>query len=270
MSSPNPIHIASLGSSFAAGPSIPPRITPRAARRSGANYAHIVASHFHSQLTDLSVSGATLKNIISEPQTTTWPSETFPPQIEGLSPDTDLVLLLGGGNDLGYIGGIMSDTLQMTFLGRLLAWFLPSREPVTLEAEDIKERFVEIVDLARERAPKCKFLLVEYLTLFGGNAAPGVGQGSGWSEQGVEKHRVVAKRLSEGYRLAAEAREECCAVVGVAERSWEHDIGSEEPWVEGLSWSTLFKRSAPYHPNAEGMKAVAEMILTELKGLGWY
>ncbi|KAE9362653.1 SGNH hydrolase [Stipitochalara longipes BDJ] len=268
MFSTRPFHLASLGSSFAAGPGIPPRIS-RAARRSGQNYAHIVASHLNAKLTDLSVSGATLKNIISEPQTTTWPSNTFPPQIEGLSEDTDVVLLLGGGNDLGYVGGIISETLQMSFLGRILAWLLPPGKPVQLEAEDIKERFVEIIDLARKRAPRCKVLLVEYLTLFGGNTAPGVGVGLGWSEEGIEKYKVVAKNLSEGYRLAAKAREECCAVVGVAESSWDHDLGSEEPWVEGFNWGILWRRRAPYHPNAEGMEAVANMVLEELKRLGW-
>ena len=267
MSTPTPLHIASLGSSFAAGPGIQPKIS-RPARRSGANYAHLVASHLNAHLTDLSVSGATLKNIISEPQTT-WPSNTFAPQIEGLSPDTDIVLLLGGGNDLGYVGGIMSDTLQMSFLGRFLAWLIPSRKAVKLEAEDIKERFIEIIDEARKRAPGCRGLLVEYLTLFGGNAAPGVGLGKGWSVEMIEKHKAVAKTLSEAYRLAAKAREECCAVVGAAEKSWEHDIGSKEPWVEGFGWGVLWNRRAPHHPNAEGMKAVADMILESLKGLGW-
>ena len=267
MSSSPPTQIASLGSSFAAGPGIRPQIS-RAAHRSGANYAHLVAAHLNAQLIDLSVSSATLKNIISEPQTT-WPSNTFPPQIEGLREDTDLVLLLGGGNDMGYVGGIMSDTLQMTFLGRIIAWLFPPTKPVRLEAEEVKERFVEIIDLARKRAPGCKVLLVEYLTLFGGNAAPGVGLGKAWSEEKIEKHRAVAKTLSEAYRLAAKAREECCAIVGVAEASWEHDIGSEEPWVEGSNWGVLWKRRAPYHPNAEGMKAVADMILEALKGLGW-
>jgi hypothetical protein len=83
------------------------------------------------------------------------------------------MLLLGGGNYLGYVGDIISDTLQMNFFGKILAWLLPLQKPVRLEAEDIKERFVEIIDL------RCTILLVENLMRLRGNTAPGDGLGLG-------------------------------------------------------------------------------------------
>ncbi|GAB7333576.1 hypothetical protein MBLNU13_g05148t1 [Cladosporium sp. NU13] len=94
------MHIAALGSSFAAGPSIPPQINA-AARRSGANYPSLLASALSAKLTDLSSSGATLLNILSEPQQTLL--ATLPPQIDGLPEDVDVVTITAGGNDMGAV-----------------------------------------------------------------------------------------------------------------------------------------------------------------------
>jgi hypothetical protein len=65
--SPNYRHVAALGSSFAAGPGIPP-IVDRFALRSGRNYAHVLADRLGERLTDLTVSGATTTNILERPQ----------------------------------------------------------------------------------------------------------------------------------------------------------------------------------------------------------
>lgn len=61
------LHITALGSSFAAGPGIPPQIN-RMAGRSSNNYAHLLAARLGADPTDLTVSGATLNNILLEPQ----------------------------------------------------------------------------------------------------------------------------------------------------------------------------------------------------------
>jgi hypothetical protein len=59
-------HVASLGSSFAAGPGIGP-VADRAARRSARNYPHLLAARLGAGLTDLTVSGATTATIIDAP-----------------------------------------------------------------------------------------------------------------------------------------------------------------------------------------------------------
>jgi lysophospholipase L1-like esterase len=261
------IHIAALGSSFAAGPGIPPKINLPAGR-SGANYAHILAERLGARLTDLSVSGATLKNVSSEPQVTLLHKNEFAPQIEGLPDDVDVVTITAGWNDLGYIGSIMQDTLRATFLGRMLRFILgrvlPNPEPgPALEAEDVKERFVEIIDSIRQVSPGCRILLVEYLTLFGRNTRPGID--TSLDEMQIKHHQDVAHTLQNAYRLAAEARPESCKVIPIADLSQDHDIGSREPWVEGFSFWMLLRRKAPFHPNAKGMRAVADVLYKELK-----
>ena len=104
------IKIAALGSSFAAGPSIDP-VIDQAAMRSGRNYPHQLAEKLDADLVDLTVSGATLLNVLNEPQTTRS-GEVFPPQLEGLPPDADIVTLTGGGNDLCY-GHVMIRDLSL-------------------------------------------------------------------------------------------------------------------------------------------------------------
>lgn len=60
------LHIAALGSSFAAGPGIEP-IVDKAARCSSNNYPHLTAAALDAKLTDLTSSGATLLKVLSEP-----------------------------------------------------------------------------------------------------------------------------------------------------------------------------------------------------------
>ena len=230
-----PLHIASLGSSFAAGPGIPPYIN-RAAGRSRRNYAHLLAERLDAKLTDLTISGATLKNVLSEPQTAF--RTQFPPQVEGLTEDVDVVTVTGGGNGLRYIGGVVSDTLGMSFWGTAIQWMrLAKRDEEELSIKDVKDRFVEVVDAIRSRSPRARIYLVEYLTLFGAHTKPGV---DAWlNEEQVKKHQDVAKKLKEAYRMAAEARPGV-KVVPIAEYSWERGIGSDEPWVEGFGWGMLW------------------------------
>jgi GDSL-like Lipase/Acylhydrolase family len=74
------LRIASLGSSYAAGPGL------------RQNYAKILAEKLGAQLTDLSVSGTTVLTMAS--------------QINRIPKDVDIVTITSGGNDLNYVGGL--------------------------------------------------------------------------------------------------------------------------------------------------------------------
>ena len=86
------LHIAALGSSFAAGPGMEP-IVDTVARRSSKNYAHLTAAALDAKLTDLTSTGATLLNVLSEPQSF-WLARSLVPQLELLPPDVNIVTLL--------------------------------------------------------------------------------------------------------------------------------------------------------------------------------
>jgi lysophospholipase L1-like esterase len=87
-----------LGSSFAAGPGLPPRApgSPRRAGRSTGNYAHRIARALDLDLHDVTFSGATTGDILS-------PSAAGQPaQLDAVTPDTALVTITAGENDVGF------------------------------------------------------------------------------------------------------------------------------------------------------------------------
>ncbi|KAI2468934.1 SGNH hydrolase [Annulohypoxylon bovei var. microspora] len=261
-----PLRIASLGSSFAAGPSIPPCVDEDAGR-SGANFACLIQKRIPgSTLTDLTVSGAILPNLTTEPQDRG--GRVFPPQIEGLPADSDVVFVLGGGNDIGYIGGLFEDTLRASWLGTVVMKVRGTGgapvQTADLDVDGLAARYAGVLDEIHAKAPKAQVLVVEYLTMLGSHVRPG--KDVPFGEERVAHHREVSARLLDATAKAVESREQWCHVVSVGAPSEDHAIGAPEPWVSGFSWK-LFYAGGAYHPRAEGMKAVAELIYKKLVDL---
>jgi lysophospholipase L1-like esterase len=261
------MHIASLGSSFAAGPSIPPQ-TNAAARRSGANYPSLLAKALNAKLTDLSASGATLLNVLNEPQQTLL--ATLPPQIDLLPADVDVVTLTAGGNDLGYSAGMIGEAAQLTIddrelLGAMLEGMGLKKEVVVgaVGADEVKERFVRIIDAIKLKAPKARIYLVEYLAIFGPESKISEDQPLG--PERVEIYKGMATELARAYHEAGETRSGV-EVVSIAKISEGHALGSAEPWMTGYTAELLMRGGAPYHPNAAGHVAVAEELVRRVKG----
>ncbi|KAK6825315.1 hypothetical protein PG987_012809 [Apiospora arundinis] len=271
-----PLRIASLGSSFAAGPGISPVIDAKAAR-SGANYAHLLAARLGgtATLTDLTVSGATLRNILDEPQVVDGGRTVFAPQIEGLPQDSDVVLILGGGNDIGYIGGLFMDSFEAYWLFRVAAriyhWFYPlepepEEQQKQLDTEALAARYGEVLDAVHARAPNACVLVVEYLTVIGDDVRPGYIDVP-FDSRRLAHHRNVSEKVRVATVKAVQGRKNWCTRVPIAEPSAGHSLGTERPWVSGWGWGLLYAGGA-YHPNAEGMVAVAKMIYEKMLGLG--
>lgn len=253
--------LVSLGSSFAAGPGLRP-LSNTQAMRSTINYPSILAKALSvNKHIDLTVSGATLLNILTEPQTSN--GVTFQPQLNQLPADADIVTVTAGGNDLGYVGGIVSDEVQQSRLGSLVMWLigdkLKSKEVIS--KEDIVNRFIATIDAIRAKAPHSKILLVEYLTLFGTDVRPG--KDVWMNKEEIQHHRELAATLQDAYASAARQRKGVI-LVSVAQRSEDHGIGSNDPWVEGWTWKTIISRRVPFHPNERGMEAVADMVKSAL------
>ncbi|RYP39238.1 hypothetical protein DL766_000496 [Monosporascus sp. MC13-8B] len=248
------------GSSFAAGPGIPP-VANSKAMRSGANFACLLSKRINAKLTDLSVSGATLLNLISEPQ------DDFPPQIDLMPTDADVVLVLGGGNDIGYIGSMFEDTLSSSWVGVTATWLLGKGAPLgdVLDTDALAARYGTVLDAIHSKVPKAKVIVVEYATVLGPDVRPGVDVV--FTRDRVEHHRAVSAKLLEATVKATKERAPWCERVGVDEPSRGHGIGSNDPWVNGFSWKLLLSGSA-YHLNANGMKAVSEIVYDKFVGLG--
>ncbi|MDT5227299.1 MAG: hypothetical protein QOH94_1092, partial [Mycobacterium sp.] len=96
-----------LGSSMAAGPGIRPGApaAPFGSGRSARNYAHLVAEQLRLDLVDVTFSGATTAQVLTEHQ------RSAPPQVEALNGSEELVTITIGGNDVGYVPLLMAASL---------------------------------------------------------------------------------------------------------------------------------------------------------------
>jgi lysophospholipase L1-like esterase len=259
-------HIAALGSSYAAGPGIEP-VADRRAHRSARNYPHLLAERLGATLTDLTAGGATTETITSTPQRLMF--RTFPPQLDGLPADADLVTVTAGGNDLQYIGSMirlgLAGRLASRRLTRPLGTML-SRGGVPRASEEDVERAASglagIVDEVRGRATGARVILVDYLTVVGTRTAHG--RATPFDEPTLEEFRRLGAQVADVFtRAAARTGAE---LVAMGPRSRDHALGSPQPWVTGLperlSGSGL---GGAFHPNAAGMRAVADAIVDHLR-----
>jgi lysophospholipase L1-like esterase len=245
-----------LGSSMAAGPGIRPGVpgAPVRAGRSARNYPHLVAERLGLDLVDVTYSGATTANILTDPQ------HGAAPQADALDGAEELVTVTIGGNDVGYVPLLMASGLPR-ILRRVPVLGPVIREMLDPDARDqalvtVAESLKRVGRTLRERAPQAKVLFVDYLTLLppAGCPAPPL------SDVDVALGRRVADTLE---RLTGEAAADTgCQWVRVALASREHHAWSAQPWTTKTNkfGLPLPGRPAPLHPNAAGMRAVADLV----------
>ena len=243
-----------LGSSMAAGPGIRPSApgAPFRSGRSARNYPHLVAKALGLDLVDVTFSGATTAHLLAEKH------YGAAPQTTALDGSETLVTVTIGGNDVGYVplliaGSLPWPTRMVPFLGcRLRELLDPDARERALA--DVAESLCEVGRTLRRCAPKAQVFFVDYLTLLppsGEKAAP-------LSQTDADLGRHVAATLE---RLTAEAAADTgCGVVRAAAASRDHHAWSADAWTTrfGLPFPG---RPAPLHPNAAGMRAVAELVV---------
>ncbi|WP_181771208.1 SGNH/GDSL hydrolase family protein [Amycolatopsis pittospori] len=239
-----------MGSSFAAGPGIPPLRagTPAACGRSMKNYASLVAEKRGLVLTDVTCSGATTANILATGQA------GQPPQIEAVTPDTRLVTVTIGGNDVGYVGSLFTYSCQNsggTNCGQV------DQTGIRTALGTVHEKIGAVIAAVHQRAPRARVLVVDYLTIVprGASACEGVPL---TSEQ-LAFEREIADKLAAATRRAA--RSERATLVPAAAVSANHDGCAAAPWME--RYVTAAGR-VPYHPNEAGMAAVANLVTARI------
>jgi lysophospholipase L1-like esterase len=246
-----------MGSSFAAGPGVPSRVpgSPRRAGRSTGNYAHLVARALGLDLRDVTFSGATTSEILS-------PSAAGQAaQLDAVTPDTSLVTITAGGNDAGFVPRLTLASLPrpLPVLPRIKARVaeLGDARATDERFEQLERNLATIAVRLRDRAPGCQVLLVDYLTILPPEgpapAAPPPPDVAAWG-------RAVAARLAATTQVAASAAG--WKYVAASAASADHHAWSAAPWTRRFHLS--LRGGAPYHPNAAGMAAVAELVLTAL------
>lgn len=250
-----------LGSSMAAGPGITPRAhgAPLPSGRSERNYPHLAAAALGLDLVDVTYSGATTAHVLRDKQF------GAPPQIDALDGSESLVTVTVGGNDVGYLPLLTLACLPwpakwMPLLGRRIQR-LRNRSERERALDDVAESLREVGDTVRARAPQARVLFVDYLTVLppaGRKAAP-------LSNADADLGRHIAATLER--HTADAAKETGCGMVKAGEASRQHHAWSADPWTTrfGFPWPT---RPAPLHPNAAGMRAVADLVTSQVSEAG--
>ena len=255
--------VAALGSSFAAGPIIDP-VVDAGAGRSARNYPHLLAEILGAELVDRTVSGATTASILDVPQVT-MTGEVFAPQIEGLPSDADLVTITAGGNDLRFISSLLYTAWRRVEPTGPHAGFFEQEFPhgITVptprEVDGAASGLARIVAEVRSRAPKARVVLVDYLTVLSPDVE--ASDDAPFDDESIGDLLQIQSTVVRAFELAAERSG--AELVRVSAASSGHGLGTPEPWVFGLQRS-MERVGGSFHPNEEGMRAVAELIAAHL------
>jgi lysophospholipase L1-like esterase len=231
--------------------------TPLISQRSAHGYPQQLARLLGiASFTDMTSSGATVRHVLHGGQM------GLGPQIDALGPDTSLVTLTGGGNDVSYVG----DLTMMAFCNRggvkgwLAGLFWKGAKPAgERDFAGLEHKLTALFGEIRRRSPQARIVVATYPAIL---PEAGTCDKLGISTAQADIMRPVAVRLAEVTHAAAAAAN--AEVVNMATLSAGHDACSAEPWVNGIAPVT----GAPFHPTLAGAEATAQAIAQVLERAG--
>ncbi len=235
-----------MGSSYAAGTNIDGTKpgTPARCGRSPRNYASQVASWLSLDLVDVTCGGATTAHILGR-----W--NELSPQIDAVTPQTRLVTITIGGNDVGYVRNLMAGTCEPGSTRCMT--------PQVVTEEDWSKLGIamhKIVQQIRARAPEAKIVFVDYIRLIPEKTTcPALGL----TPEAVADSRKTWNRLAE--ITANVAKTEKAGLLAAGKLSASHTPCDKEPWSVAAPGSAP---GVPWHPNAAGHDAIAQALVRML------
>jgi len=248
-----PVYVA-LGSSFAAGAGLGKLQpgSPWACARSVGGYPPRLARLLHTEMVDMSCGGAVTDNLLSGGQFFQGP------QIRVIGPETRIVTITVGGNDVGYIGDLsmLAARNSGSLFGRGAGLFWAG--PQSGQQRDfagLERKLVALVAVIRERAPAARVVIATYPAIM---PAQGTCPLLSLGPDEVALMRDVGDRLAATTRSAA-ARSGAVPV-DMNALGQGHDACAVQPWVRGWVNGGI----APFHPTALGAEATAQAIAQAL------
>lgn len=248
------VRYVALGDSRAAGPSLDRIAATNGCNRSELGYPNLVARGVHAtSFLNLSCSGARTENVTNTPQQTS--TGAMAPQIDRIPPDTTLVTLSIGGNDLRwptlvsrcYTSGPGADARCRT-------------DPaLTLDAAaalaDLAPKVWSTLVAIRAKVPFARVVLVGHGGLFGDRGCwpnlPLSDADAAWATGFFATVNGV---------LATAAATAGAEYVDVVPGTQGHDAcaAPDQRWFEGRQAGPS---ASPLHPNAAGMAHMAQRVL---------
>ncbi|WP_082010461.1 SGNH/GDSL hydrolase family protein [Novosphingobium malaysiense] len=245
-----------MGSSYAAGPLLPPA-KPGAPKRCGQslnNYPTLLAERFGMVLIDRSCSGATTDHVLG-------PWNEIPAQIASVTPETRLVTITIGGNDLSYVGNLFSATCAFNAKALALSGAKPKpcgvvRVPTESDYARDEAQLNAIVQRIRDVAPQARVVFVQYLSPL--PPAGALCAATPLSEEHAAIIRTIGQRLAEMTDRVALANGALVVEMNLA--SANHTPCDPEPWMIGAPQGYDGKQGLQWHLNKAGMQAAADGI----------
>ncbi len=249
------LRYVSLGDSFPAGEGLRGATGP--CRRSPLAYPNLLAQRTNLLPSLHACSGATTEDVLERAQ---HPDEGRA-QIEWVAPDTDVVTLTVGGNDVGF--------------GRVVGACLSGADPCSrLDGEvdariiALKERLAVLNREIRRRVPEARLLVVGYPHLIADPTLVELDRcrelGGTSPEQRISQEEVEWLR-EKGDALNVAMRESARAAgaryVDSARSFAGHEACTAVPWVAGFAEADV---GASFHPNAAGHQALARLLAAEV------
>ncbi|WP_375402037.1 SGNH/GDSL hydrolase family protein [uncultured Sphingomonas sp.] len=238
-----------LGSSYAAGLGLGPRApgSPVVSRRSINGYPQQLARLLRvPSFTDMTSSGSTVRHVMYGGQM------MLGPQIDALGPETRLVTLTAGGNDVGYIGDLTAMAYRNGggVLGAAIGAFWKGAKPVAeRDFVSLDEKLRATLRKIARRSPHARIVVVTYPTILPGQ---GTCPSIGLTEEQAALMRTVGEKLAQTTRAVGTG----ATIVDMAVLSAGHDACSKAPWVNGFEPET----GASFHPTLQGARATAKAI----------
>lgn len=253
-SASEPIRYVALGDSSAAGPLIPNQID-LPCTRSDRNWPRAVAARIGATLTDVTCSGA---------KTTDLAGRQFgfvAPQYAALRPDTDLVTLAIGANDIGLGAVVPSCTNPLPDPGVLSCRERYTRggtDQLAARIDATAPKIAAALEEIHRRSPDAQVVVVGYLTYW---RPGGCHPLDPIPATDADYLQATFDRLMT--MLAEQAAAHDASYVDIRTPSADRGLCAPpaQRWVEGLLPASP---AFPYHPNAAGMAAAGEIIADAL------
>jgi len=283
---PAGLEYVALGDSYSAGVGLddPTSLPVPACEQSAQNVPHRIAESFEFALSDVSCSGATTRDIVTDAQ-----FEGTDPQLDALGDSTDVVTVLIGGNDLGFVP-ITAACVAASADGPLLAaknqpdcesYFTSAgaQNPETMLESLVVPALRETYAAIAEAAPNARVFVIGYPNLF--RDAASIPDSGCFSPLGTEPSGFpigttdlpYLRTIEEGLNAAieSEAAEAGFSYVPTFASSLGHDIcaGPDETYVNGVivsgSGSGSGLVTGSLHPNERGAAFLASEAETVIR-----
>lgn len=257
---PLPTGYVAMGDSYTAGPGIPTQVPePPGCERSDRNYPHRVAAALGEPLRDVSCGGAGTAHLTAPQPVTGGPN---PAQLDALERNTAVVTLGIGGNDIGF-GEIVQSCVALLPFGSPChdRYVGPAGDEISRRIGVTAPRVAAALAEIHRRSPRARVFVVGYPSILPETSFGcwpllpfAFGDVTWLRDKEKELNAMLASSAAAGGAVYVDTYgpsggHSACALPG-------------DRWVEPV---IPLSPAAPVHPNARGMRGMAEAVLAAMR-----